>query len=290
MVLICCSHRRYLNYELGFIQASFQRLNGVCLRLSHILTNHGGRSGFAKMAWMGGERFVPPLSLGGWLNMFQDYTFDNWEGRFSQHEQCEIEGLVERCPVATWIRIDWVDVWRIGDIPTSTESMYWPSNANWNISISLGPSLGQPPSELLAQADFSWHKTVKLVCKELDTLEPEFEFRYLTGNQLVVRQWQIGAAVRTTWIWYTACIKRAPPIRFLATGRVTLSLGLWSSKAFANKSSHSWPAAVPRSCRPGFFFGKKHALIMPSSSTPLQLNLSMSQVSTTVLLQLVLLK
>lgn len=132
--------------------------------------------------------------------------------------------------------------------------MYWPSNANWNISISLGPSLGQPPSELLAQADFSWHKTVKLVGKELDTLEPEFEFRYLTGNQLVVRQWQIGAAVRTTWIWYTACIKRAPPIRFLATGRVTLSLGLWSSKAFANKSSHSWPAAVPRSCGPAFFF------------------------------------
>lgn len=55
MVLICCSHRRYLNYELGFIQASFQRLNGMCLRLSHILTNHGGRSGFAKTAWMGGH-------------------------------------------------------------------------------------------------------------------------------------------------------------------------------------------------------------------------------------------
>lgn len=52
------------------LQASFKRLNGVSLRLSHILTN---------LAWMGGERFVPPLSLGGWLNMFQDYTFDNWE-------------------------------------------------------------------------------------------------------------------------------------------------------------------------------------------------------------------
>lgn len=46
---------------------------------------------------------------------------------------------------------------------------------------------GQPPSELLAQADFSWHKTVKLVGNGLDTLEPEFEVHHLTGDQLVVR-------------------------------------------------------------------------------------------------------
>lgn len=44
-----------------------------------------------------------------------------------------------------------------------------------NILISLGPSLGQPPSELLAQAVFSWHKAVKLLGKELDGLEHEFE-------------------------------------------------------------------------------------------------------------------
>lgn len=34
--------------------------------------------------------------------------------------------------------------------------------------------------------------------------------------------------------WKSSCCARAPPIRFLATGRVTLSLGLWSFKAFAN--------------------------------------------------------
>lgn len=77
MALTCCSQRRYRDYGLGLRLLSRDWI--VSLRLSHTLTNHGGRSGFAKMAWMGAGRLVPPLLLGVWLNMFQDYTFDKLE-------------------------------------------------------------------------------------------------------------------------------------------------------------------------------------------------------------------
>lgn len=73
--------------------------------------------------------------------------------------------------------------------------------------VSQGLLLGQPPLEPSAQADISGHKTVRSMGRELDTLKTEFEVHRLTGNQLIVRQLQFDAAVRTTWIWwYTACI------------------------------------------------------------------------------------
>lgn len=54
-----------------------------------------------------------------------------------------------------------------------------------NLTVSI---IGSAAIGAFSAGSFSWHKAVKLVGKELDTLEPEFEVHHRTGNQLAVRQ------------------------------------------------------------------------------------------------------